>query len=149
MKKLVTILGAVAFLVLAGIAVAEDVEVKQVPLKYQKVAHWDGEALYTSLCAACHGAGGMGDGPAAPALKNEVPDLTMFTANNGGVYPRERVEDAITGKSRVVAHGTIDMPVWGQMFMDLRPDWNKLRRQGFVNERIDTLTEYIEDLQAN
>ena len=146
MKKLLTILGMVTLFIVAGAATG-DVKIKQAPLKYQKVAHWDGDILFSNLCASCHGASGMGDGPAAPALKKEVPDLTVLSANNGGVYPRDMVEDVITGKNRVVAHGSIDMPVWGQLFMDLRPDWNKLRRQGFVDERIETLTTHVESLQ--
>ena len=90
-----------AFLILIGIIVAitvanttfGQVEVKQVPLTWQQAALSDGEQLYLELCAVCHGKGGMGDGPAASALKNALPDLTGLAAKNDGKFPRQEVED--------------------------------------------------------
>jgi len=35
-----------------------------------------GEALYKRQCQMCHGATGMGDGPAAKTLKGKLPNLT-------------------------------------------------------------------------
>jgi mono/diheme cytochrome c family protein len=145
-----------AFLILIGIIVAitvanttfGQVEVKQVPLTWQQAALTDGEELYLELCAVCHGKGGMGDGPAASALKNALPDLTGLAAKNDGKFPRQEVEDSITGKSRVVSHGTIDMPIWGLAFEGVRPDWKMFRREALARQRIYNLTEYLATIQV-
>ena len=145
-----------AFLILIGIIVAitaanttfGQVEVKQVPLTWQQAALTDGEELYLELCAVCHGKGGMGDGPAASALKNALPDLTGLAEKNDGKFPRQEVEDSITGKSRIVSHGTIDMPIWGQAFEGVRPDWKMFRREALARQRIYNLTEYLATIQA-
>ena len=36
----------------------------------------NGETLYKRQCQMCHGATGMGDGPAAKTLKGKLPNLT-------------------------------------------------------------------------
>ena len=36
----------------------------------------EGKDSFMAYCAVCHGADGRGNGPAAPALKTPVPDLT-------------------------------------------------------------------------
>lgn len=145
-----------AFLILIGIIVAitvanttfGQVEVKKVPLTRQQAGLTDGEELYLELCAVCHGKGGIGDGPAASAVKKSVPDLTGLAARNGGRFPRQAVEDSITGKSRIVTHGTIDMPIWGQAFEGVRPDWKMFRRKALAQQRIHNLTDYLATIQA-
>jgi putative copper export protein/mono/diheme cytochrome c family protein len=46
------------------------------PTRFAASAIMDGAALYPSHCAACHGAGGHGDGPAAAGLPVPPADLT-------------------------------------------------------------------------
>jgi mono/diheme cytochrome c family protein len=147
MKKLLTILGTVVLLVIAGAATGE-VVIKKEQLEYKDVKDFDGATLYNNLCAVCHGVEAKGDGPAAPALKMEVPDLTMLSAANGGVFPRKAVMEAISGKRRVIAHGTVDMPVWGDLMESLRPDWTLSHRKAFAKERMATLTTHVESIQA-
>jgi hypothetical protein len=43
-----------------------------------------GADLFRAYCASCHGRDAKGHGPAAPALKATVPDLTVLAKNNGG-----------------------------------------------------------------
>lgn len=147
MKRLLTILGTVVLLVFAGTATGE-VVIKKEPLEYDDVKNFDGATLYDNLCAVCHGVEARGDGPAAPALKMEVPDLTMLTAANGGVFPRQAVMDAISGKRRVVAHGTVDMPIWGDLLESLRPDWTLSHRKAFARDRVETLVAHVESVQG-
>jgi mono/diheme cytochrome c family protein len=48
-----------------------------------------GAELFSNNCAPCHGAGGKGDGPIAPALKNKPFDLTSFPIHSffdGGIF---------------------------------------------------------------
>jgi mono/diheme cytochrome c family protein len=147
MKTLAIIFGITLAAIFTGTTLAQ-VQVKEAPLTWQQAALTDGEDLFMELCASCHGKGGMGDGPAAPALKNTVPDLTALAAHNGGTFPREAVEKSITGKSRVVSHGTIDMPIWGQAFEDVRPDRKTFERKALAKQRIYNLTEYLATIQA-
>jgi mono/diheme cytochrome c family protein len=137
----------VALAAFAGITLAQP-EVREAPLTWQQAALTDGEAPYMELCAVCHGTGGKGDGPAAGAMANPVTDLTALAARNGGVFPRDEVQASITGESRVAAHGTADMPVWGARFEEVRPDWKQHRREALARQRIYNLTLYLETLQA-
>ena len=147
MKKY--IIASVFFALAAStIAALAQPEVREAPLSWQQAALTDGEALYMELCAVCHGTSGKGDGPAAAAMASPVTDLTALAARNGGVFPRDEVQASITGESRVVAHGTGEMPVWGARFEEVRPDWKQHRRQALARQRIYNLTVYIETLQA-
>jgi mono/diheme cytochrome c family protein len=70
--------------------------------------------LYDRLCASCHGADGRGDGPVAKDLIVRPANLTTLAARRGGTFPREAVVNVLSGQRRVAAHGTREMPVWGQ-----------------------------------
>jgi mono/diheme cytochrome c family protein len=52
---------------------------------------------FAANCAACHGTGGRGDGPAAATLARKPADLTQLSARNGGVFPGTRVMAKIWG----------------------------------------------------
>ncbi len=147
MKSLITSLAIIGLITFANPAIGQ-VKIKEAPLTWQQAALTDGEELFHELCAACHGVSGTGDGPAASAMAKPVSNLTILTASNDGVFPFKQVEKSITGKSQVVAHGTIDMPVWGQRFEELRPDWKQFRRKALARQRIYNLTLHIESLQA-
>lgn len=147
MKAFLILIGIIFVITVANTTFGQ-VEVKRAPLTWHQAALTDGGELYLELCAVCHGKGGMGDGPAASALKKAVPDLTGLAAKNDGEFPRQEVEDSIAGKSRAVSHGTIDMPIWGQAFEDVRPDWKPFRRKALARQRIYNLTEYLATIQA-
>jgi mono/diheme cytochrome c family protein len=74
-----------------------------------------GSQLFRTHCATCHGSTGRGNGPMADHLRRAPPDLTKYTARNGGVFPRERVYRIVDGRD-VPSHGDRDMPVWGDVF---------------------------------
>jgi mono/diheme cytochrome c family protein len=61
------------------------------------VAPTTGRALYADYCAACHGAAGRGDGPAAAGLAPRPADLTGLAAANGGVFPQVHVMSKVYG----------------------------------------------------
>ena len=75
-----------------------------------------GKMEFQKNCAACHGKGGKGDGPLVEFLKQTPPDLTMLSKNNGGVYPQAKVYDWIRDAKKVRAHGTEEMPIWGDRY---------------------------------
>ncbi len=83
------------------------------PLIAQDVEN--GSALYQRHCATCHGLDASGDGPMAPALVIQPPDLTALAADNGGVFPTLRAVMRIDGRDPLVSHGS-PMPVFGAFF---------------------------------
>jgi len=147
MKTFAVLLGIAIAIIIASTTFAED-ETKDVPSSWQQTAVADGHELYLGLCAVCHGKSGLGDGPTAGELKTKVPDLTVLAARNNGVFPRDEVEKSVAGKSRVVSHGTAEMPIWGQMFVDERPDRKMFERKALANQRLYNLTAYLATIQA-
>ena len=67
--------------------------------------------MFNNYCASCHGPNGKGDGPAAPALKQQPTDLTLLSQKNNGNFPGVNVMKAIENVTQNV-HGSKEMPVW-------------------------------------
>ena len=100
-----------------------------------------GASLFRTYCASCHGADGRGAGPMTTRLRRLPPSLTSFAVRNAGVFPSERVRRIIDGRD-IPAHGTFEMPVWGDAFR---------RRDGLSDEaaaaRIDAIVRYLDSIQ--
>lgn len=103
-----------------------------------------GSDLYRNYCVTCHGKSGRGDGALAEMLKKRPPDLTMFSRNNGGVFPSEMVRKIVDGRQPVAGHGGRDMPVWGDAFKSAHGGGGETA----VQERIEALVRYLETLQV-
>jgi mono/diheme cytochrome c family protein len=103
---------------------------------------WAGDQMYQSYCASCHGENGQGNGPAAPAMKTPVPDLTTIAKRNGGKFPDRQLMNTIKGDPNTIAHGTREMPVWGPL---LRANSSSA---GEEELRVHNLVRYIEKLQV-
>ncbi len=102
--------------------------------------------MFKAYCASCHGADGKGNGPAVPALKGPVPDLTTLAQRHGGKYPGTYVESVLKfGTDTHAAHGSQDMPIWGPVFNALNP--NQVM-SSTTQLRIDNLAHYIGTLQV-
>ena len=110
-----------------------------------------GKTEYDMNCASCHGPAGRGDGPLRPYLSRPSADLTVLARANGGVLPVSRLYSAIEGTAEASAHGTRDMPVWGneyrmragEHYVDVPYD-----PEGFVRARILALIDYVARLQV-
>jgi mono/diheme cytochrome c family protein len=101
-----------------------------------------GSELFKFYCSNCHGLDARGH-PAASPMLPPAADLTTLAANNGGVFPSERVRDIIVhGAGPGESHGRRDMPVWGTIFRALEPS------DALVDIRVDNLVRYIESLQT-
>lgn len=108
-----------------------------------------GRTLYTVYCRSCHGTKARGDGPVAEVLKVPPTDLTTIAARNDGEYAADDVAAAIDGREEVAAHGSRDMPVWGDAFARIggvegeeeAPDEAEAKR------RIRALVEWIATIQ--
>ena len=101
-----------------------------------------GKDMFTSYCAVCHGTDAKGGGPAVAALKMPPPDLTTMTKRNGGKFPELRVFNTINGDLNMPAHGSKEMPVWGDVFRSMERD-NAAQQM-----RVSNLTKYLESLQT-
>ena len=75
-----------------------------------------GKSEFQSSCASCHGADAKGKGPVSDHLKIPPPDLTVLAKNNNGVFPVNAVYETIDGLKTIPAHGTREMPIWGERF---------------------------------
>jgi mono/diheme cytochrome c family protein len=141
MSKHSMLLGVLAVILSGAFALAQQKEIKHVPVKPTSAA--SGAQMYDSYCAVCHGKDGKGNGPAAEALKSAPTDLTKLASNNGGKYPSDKVSSAIRGDQNIAAHGTKDMPIWGNLFLHMSQG-----HQSEVQLRIANLNKHIESLQA-
>jgi mono/diheme cytochrome c family protein len=101
-----------------------------------------GAEAFRTYCASCHGVAARGDGPLAQQLRTPPPDLTKYTARNRGVFPREQLRRIIDG-SDVAAHGTREMPVWGDAFRAAREGLSPKAAQA----RIEAVVAYLESIQ--
>jgi mono/diheme cytochrome c family protein len=99
-----------------------------------------GAQLFRTYCASCHGETARGTGPLSGQLLRAAPDLTTYTARNGGVFPGERLRQMIDGHGPA-AHGDRTMPIWGDVFkrQENTPD--------DASNRIDALVQFLQSFQ--
>jgi mono/diheme cytochrome c family protein len=100
-----------------------------------------GRELFSTHCASCHGVTGQGNGPAADELRHRPANLTHFATQNGGVFNGARLRAVIDGRT-VKAHGTMEMPIWGDTFK-----WRQGLPEEEIRARIDALVRYLETIQ--
>jgi mono/diheme cytochrome c family protein len=125
---------------MVGLGLAQKPDIKNGPIK-QTPAN-SGRAMFSEYCAACHGKGATGSGPAAPGLKVTPPDLTILARRNKGKFPAAYVANVILMGGSAIAHGSKEMPGWGTAFLSLNP-----HDEAIVEQRVANLTDYIESLQ--
>ncbi len=107
-----------------------------------------GKELFLQHCSVCHGVDAKGNGsmynPESAEPERRVPpaDLTVLSERNAGKFPADRVRNAIYSKDSIPAHGTPDMPAWGNVFYLLKS------RPKVLEERVRDLTAYIESIQT-
>lgn len=111
-----------------------------------------GQVEYMNSCAQCHGADGTGGGPMAGYLTGTLPDITQIQKNNGGVFPLSDVYALIDGSAAMGAHGSREMPAWGNRYSvdaedQLGMDFG-VNRETYVRTRILALIEHLASIQA-
>jgi mono/diheme cytochrome c family protein len=109
----------------------------------EKTNPWDGKQMFTSYCAPCHGADARGNGPAARALKSQPTDLTALARMNHGKYPDTHVISVLQFGPEIPAHGSSDMPVWGNILGSMNRVDSHDR-----NLRVANLSRYLEKIQV-
>jgi mono/diheme cytochrome c family protein len=101
-----------------------------------------GRDIYMERCSVCHGDDGRGNGPFVGSLKIGPADLTLLAARNGGVFPTERVKNIVGEWVDITAHGSREMPIWGDLFYPKKPS-----DQQIALERFKSLVAYLESIQ--
>jgi len=109
-----------------------------------------GKMEFQKNCASCHGLTGKGDGPFVEFLRQKPADLTTIRKRNAGVYPQEKVYEWIRDPKKIRAHGTKEMPIWGQRYSEeiieaYGPDYTGPGSS--VRQRILELVFYIGTIQ--
>ena len=108
----------VMFWLVLGLVVADAQNRYQQPSPIRPV---EGASIFQDFCAPCHGRDGRGKGPVSRDLKQEVPDLTRLSQQNGGKFPASKVRNTLMfgGGQPRAAHGSKAMPIWGRFSMRL------------------------------
>jgi len=100
-----------------------------------------GKDIYASNCASCHGRDGKGGGPAAAAFVKPPTDLTKINERYGGKFPRNTMREIVDGQRYYLAHGSREMPVWGDEFTSEKG----VHAAGVT---VEALVDYLESIQA-
>jgi len=103
-----------------------------------------GRVEYETYCAACHGALGNGQGPAADALKVPPTDLTTLSERYGDPLPRPKLVEFIDGRKPVVSHGNREMPIWGKRLWENVPSHT---RESQKRSTMLVIIDYLDSLQ--
>jgi mono/diheme cytochrome c family protein len=110
---------------------------------HQQPSKFDGGDVFRTYCVVCHGTSAKGDGPLASSMRKPPPDLTQFTKQHQGKFPRDLVGKIIDGREPVTGHGGADMPVWGDAFSQSLENADPAS----VKQKIQALVDYIESVQ--
>ena len=121
------------------VAYVESLQVAEQATPARTIEPMSGAQLFRTHCASCHGENAAGGGPISVQLRNAVPDLTTFSARNGGMFPAERVRQMIEGRGPA-AHGDRSMPVWGDVFRQQNSDADAAMR-------IDSIVAFLRSIQ--
>lgn len=112
-----------------------------------------GRIDFMAGCSQCHGISGKGDGIVAGYLTVPPPDLTVIQRDNEGVFPAGVLYEIIEGGGSTSAHGSREMPAWGdrfsaQAYMLLGWPHTPEERDAQIRARIEGLVAYIARLQV-
>lgn len=145
MPKFISITFPAALLSVALCAMAQQstTAIKNVPIKPTPAG--SGQQMFASYCAVCHGADGRGNGPAAQALKTHPADLTALSQKNGGVFPTNHVTSVLQFGVENPAHGSAEMPIWGNLMESLHPTGGDETMQARL--RVTNLANYLKAIQ--
>ena len=79
----------------------------------------EGHRYFIQYCASCHGQDGLGDGPVAKSLSRQPANLRKLGDQYGMPLPAHQIAELIDGRDTIRAHGTREMPVWGERLYEI------------------------------
>jgi mono/diheme cytochrome c family protein len=107
-----------------------------------------GNRTYNRFCSVCHGKEAKGNGLYKENLKVTPKDLTKLASNNNGLFPWIMMYQIIDGNDITIAHGTNEMPIWGELF-DIS-NWDKGYKEhskAITRGRIFEVLVYLDFIQ--
>lgn len=125
--------------VLAGTPVAADEPVDHALAEL-------GAPYFERYCVSCHGARGRGDGPVSAVLLSPPANLTRIAARRGGLFPAGEIAQKIDGRFAVAAHGSREMPIWGEVFSQGIPESDSA--ESIARGKVLVLVEYLKSIQV-
>lgn len=131
-RGFVSVFALAAMLLGSQLALAADKDVAQ------------GQRYFNRYCSACHGKDATGNGPVAKALAKPPANLRMLGEKYGMPLPAAQLAKLIDGRDAVRAHGTSDMPVWGERLYALGPGE---RGELGIGEVIGKIIAYLNTIQ--
>jgi mono/diheme cytochrome c family protein len=114
------------------------------PLSEKLNASHPGYAIYQQYCAVCHGVFADGKGLVVPVLKVAPTDLRTLGVRHGTPLPKQKLVRFIDGSEPILAHGSREMPIWGQRLYEELPNPMPDSRQ---RGAILTILDYLESIQ--
>jgi len=106
-----------------------------------------GKDLYMKYCATCHGPSGNGtDGMASRLFTNQPANLTLLSKENGGKFPMNELMNIVKGDQKIAAHGSREMPVWGEILG--RPLSDGMYGQDEADAKIINIGKFLETIQV-
>lgn len=104
----------------------------------------DGRNYFLRYCASCHGVNGTGDGPVTKALSRPPTNLRLLGDKYGIPLPAARLARTIDGRDEISAHGTREMPVWGEKLYETGEG---TRGEFGIGEVIGKIIAYLNTIQ--
>ena len=80
-------------------------------------------------------------------LASKPPDLRRLRKRNKGTFPFWQTYRVIDGRQEVMAHGSRDMPMWGDVF--IRQENGTIADDAHAIGRILQLLYYLESIQQD
>jgi mono/diheme cytochrome c family protein len=116
--------------------------VANIVAKQKPAISQSGRSIFMDRCGACHGDDGKGNGPAVGALKVAPTNLTLLGKRNGGTFPAEHISKMVSEWVDISAHGSREMPIWGDLFNP-----KSAADQQIANDQFKNLLAYLESIQ--
>lgn len=105
-----------------------------------------GRKYFMQYCASCHGVDGTGNGPVAAELSKPPANLRLLGEKYGMPLPGYKLAQIIDGRDTIRAHGTRDMPVWGEK---LYAAGEAPRGELSIGETIGKIIAYLNTIQSH
>lgn len=111
--------------------------------KSEKAAIAEGQEMFLSYCAICHGENGDGKGSMAGLLQTPPLDLRKIAQRRNGQFPEDEIARIIATAERVPGHSMGEMPAW----------WETLKKAeniddpAVVRQKIEHIVAFLKTIQ--
>jgi mono/diheme cytochrome c family protein len=103
-----------------------------------------GRMTFSTICVSCHGKDARGGGPVAASLKTKPANLRLIARRRNGSFSHDEIGEYIDGRKASLAHGTREMPVWGDALATAAPEPEREQRRKL---RIEEVVAYLKTIQ--